>query len=814
MDYIYGKLNNKVKSVEYNGINSDTTNITVDNSDREHRTIKVDVIKTPGTLTINNTNGESVSFNGSIDENLTIDSPTTEQYQDLVTKVNDLENNKVDKGQPGSKWQLYGIGSKTTPLPNGNTISTAEQALPMTVINRNTDGRAEIATPINPLDIVNKQYADDGDENLAKVMPTDINVDSEHNLILEHDGTELAGQKKQVVVPPVTYTVSPVAYDKIFSFDGNSTYILGHNFLVGDLDIDNTMQVQKGIYLSSVTQPILGIYNSSNIYTTYSTGTGGEAYINTYNPDFKKQTYTFAPNKSGIVAVMTDLDTRVKKTGDTMSGDLTLVHSNLNIVSWPIANSKITFSTFPGTTPLYHISYDTTNERLEFAYESGSIAKLQYTSDCFILTSEGGKITGNLTIQGNLSVSGTTTTVDTETLKVKDNVIVTNSDKKKLIDLSGLAINTDATNTFGIMYNPTSNTVDLGLGTITTEGKFTFNENEGLPLAIRDSNSSFTQDHLISWSTDKNKLTDSGIDKSKVKDLTDNITYDKNTSKVQVGTDLHVTNSAQIDGNIEAAGLNIVYDAKFHSSITALGGLQTYNGTSIEMYKGDTSTYELISIQPQFYDDIPNLEFGIFTNDYAYRVKLNLNDNANILTDKNASTYLTNYAKLDSSNSFNNLQTFSEVKVNSYLDINYPDIDIIRISENANGQLQFDFSRVGGGTTVLPSGSANNTATIITTDNIAANVANKLDKVTSQGGYRVYAISGAGSQGTVDYSPSSTGSTIMSRDAQGKAQVATPTASDSVKSIANVEYVKNYVKNNSSKLTVTDNEDGTLTLSF
>ena len=298
MDYIYGKLNNKVKSVEYNGINSATTNIIVDNSDREHRTIKVDVIKTPGTLTINNTNGESVSFNGSIDENITIDSPTTEQYQELVTKVNDLENNKVDKvtstssnnrvygvtasgkqttynisvspnndalarfgtngvlqsnspinntdvtnkeyvdnlastkvdkGQPGSKWQLYGIGSKTTPLPNGNTISTAEQAIPNTVINRNTDGRAEIATPINDLDIANKEY----------------------------------------------------------------------------------------------------------------------------------------------------VDTKVSKSGDT--------------------------------------------------------------------------ITGNLTIQGNLSVRGTTTTVDTETLKVKDNVIVTNSDKNKLIDLSGLAINTDANNTFGIM---------------------------------------------------------------------------------------------------------------------------------------------------------------------------------------------------------------------------------------------------------------------------------------------------------------------------------------------------------------------------
>ena len=665
MDYIYGKLNNKVKSVEYNGINSATTNIIVDNSDREHRTIKVDVIKTPGTLTINNTNGESVSFNGSIDENITIDSPTTEQYQELVTKVNDLENNKldkvtstssnnrvygvtasgkqttynisvspnndalarfgtngvlqsnspinntdvtnkeyvdnlastkVDKGQPGSKWQLYGIGSKTTPLPNGNTISTAEQAVPNTVINRNTDGRAEIKDPINNLDIANKGY----------------------------------------------------------------------------------------------------------------------------------------------------VDTKVSKSGDT--------------------------------------------------------------------------ITGNLTIQGNLSVSGTTTTVDTETLKVKDNVIVTNSDKNQLIDLSGLAINTDATNTFGIMYNPTSNTVNLGLGTITTKGKFTYNENEGLPLAIRDINSSFTQDHLISWSTDKNKLTDSGIDKSNVTQtnkenvftkyqtmpglrLTGTDTEDRKIEFVHSNSNISSfrVNGSWTDNNFSFSGYGRA-DLKFPggtvSNILLDNNIKTINNTSLyDTEKGNMSI------------PVVTASTTVGSKGLSY---LKIDDTIYNIVDSNSA----NYAKLDSSNSFNNLQTFSEVKVNTYLDINYPDIDIIRISENANGQLQFDFSRVGGGTTVLPSGSANNTATIITTDNIAANVANKLDKVTSQGGYRVYAISGAGSQGTVDYSPSSTGSTIMSRDAQGKAQVTTPTDSDSAKSITNVEYVKNYVKNNSSKLTVTDNEDGTLTLSF
>lgn len=35
---------------------------------------------------------------------------------------------------------------------------------------------------------------------IEKVIPTDINVDSNGNLILEHDGTEITGQKKQVAV--------------------------------------------------------------------------------------------------------------------------------------------------------------------------------------------------------------------------------------------------------------------------------------------------------------------------------------------------------------------------------------------------------------------------------------------------------------------------------------------------------------------------------------------------------------------------------------------------------------------------------------
>lgn len=46
-------------------------------------------------------------------------------------------------------------------------------------------------------EILNIHYTIEG---MNKVIPTDINVDSNGNLILEHDGTEITGQKKQVAV--------------------------------------------------------------------------------------------------------------------------------------------------------------------------------------------------------------------------------------------------------------------------------------------------------------------------------------------------------------------------------------------------------------------------------------------------------------------------------------------------------------------------------------------------------------------------------------------------------------------------------------
>ena len=117
---------------------------------------------------------------------------------------------------------------------------------------------------------------------------------------------------------------------------------------------------------------------------------------------------------------------------------------------------------------------------------------------------------GNLVVQGDLTVQGTTITEEHETLNVADNLIVTNSEGASLTDLSGVAIKKNATDTYGVLYDPVSDSVKLGLGTIDAEGDFAFNPGEGKPVTIRDDSSNLTDGHLLEWDGTENKIVDGG----------------------------------------------------------------------------------------------------------------------------------------------------------------------------------------------------------------------------------------------------------------------------------------------------------------
>ena len=127
------------------------------------------------------------------------------------------------------------------------------------------------------------------------------------------------------------------------------------------------------------------------------------------------------------------------------------------------------------------------------------------------LDKTGGSVNGDITVNGDLTVKGTTRTEEHETIVVEDNMVILNSNKADLqTSVSGLAMNKNSSSTYAAVYDPADNTFKFGEGTVDGNKEFTFNEGEGLPLAVRDDSAKFTDGHLTQWSEDGNKFIDSG----------------------------------------------------------------------------------------------------------------------------------------------------------------------------------------------------------------------------------------------------------------------------------------------------------------
>lgn len=122
----------------------------------------------------------------------------------------------------------------------------------------------------------------------------------------------------------------------------------------------------------------------------------------------------------------------------------------------------------------------------------------------------GGTIGGNVIITGDLTVNGTQHINNTENLNVENAMMYSNAKGATLATNGGIGIKKNATDVYGIVYDPTSDSVKLGLGKSDGIGNFTFNKDEGEPVAIRDDSSKFTNEHLAKWDATNKKFVDSG----------------------------------------------------------------------------------------------------------------------------------------------------------------------------------------------------------------------------------------------------------------------------------------------------------------
>lgn len=237
---------------------------------------------------------------------------------------------------------------------------------------------------------------------------------------------------------------------------------------------DNSFSYGEGLQVKHKNQIVLGQYNDSNNNDLFVFGVG------TGNSDRKNAL-------------------RVSKEGKFYYSDFEV--SNLKTTNDAVASldGKLTPKITGNTTEITNLwkTLRDTNTNLNNLNE----AKYDKT---------GGTIGGNVIITGDLTVNGTQHINNTENLNVENAMIYSNAKGATLATNGGIGIKKNATDVYAIVYDPVSDSVKLGLGKSDANGVFTFNANEGKPVAIRDDSSKFNANHFIKWNEEQKKLVDSG----------------------------------------------------------------------------------------------------------------------------------------------------------------------------------------------------------------------------------------------------------------------------------------------------------------
>lgn len=179
--------------------------------------------------------------------------------------------------------------------------------------NPTLDGTEEALTSVQ---IGDKKYKVDS------VVPTDINVDSDYKLILERNGKEIEGQKKQIYYVPVTRQFLGSGYDSTFVFDESHIYQFP-SIVFGNQNGNNYMSMTYGdrpsIMLSKDTKGITQISenyihldnstaSSWNMQVTDDSCLTFDNYLSGITSKIK-----MPHGKNGTVALKEDLKTINKK---------------------------------------------------------------------------------------------------------------------------------------------------------------------------------------------------------------------------------------------------------------------------------------------------------------------------------------------------------------------------------------------------------------------------------------------------------------------------------------------------------------------
>lgn len=194
------------------------------------------------------------------------------------------------------------------------------------------------------------------------------------------------------------------------------------------------------------------------------------------------------------------------------------------------------------------------------------------------LDKTGGSITGNLTIGGNLAVNGTTTTIDSTTLQVKDKLIeVAHGNTTKLTSPAGLVVpKYDGTNSGALVFDG-DGMAQVGKVVLDAAGNIDTTKSGLQTLATR---TNLVGGNLVQYDSTNKTLVDSG---KKVGDLVTTNTPQTITGKKTFSDDL-IVDSISTSNN-----LNVFYKSTINNELV----FGSPSGTTSLTGSEDRPTYKL-----------------------------------------------------------------------------------------------------------------------------------------------------------------------------------------------------------------------------
>lgn len=281
------------------------------------------------------------------------------------TRYNELKAKSYDKDTAGYVTghvpdSALVKGSLDSVNENIGALQTDNQTTKTTIaglVSDNTQNKKKIASNTQNI------------ENLRAVMPTDINVDANNFVVLEHDGSEVTGQKKQLQVITSNFVGKITQKNRVeqdynhFEYD----FFEGNNFYPyikyecredkdsrGDAKTTIVFQATKN---NNQHGPASFKISFKDI-NKYSSGMQSllEFYLHTFNSSkntYENYTYRF-PNKEGTIALTSDLDakqnTLYRHTIEiTKDNEATLILTTESTISTEINTMDKFISAFKGS---------------------------------------------------------------------------------------------------------------------------------------------------------------------------------------------------------------------------------------------------------------------------------------------------------------------------------------------------------------------------------------------------------------------------------------------------------------------------------